>query len=237
MLKQFQGDRAFGGARLQPPLLSSAVLRRAGPPASLVCSTKNRLVHALGCAGSPPCARPRKPSVSGGLAMPPPPPSEGGAEKAPPWVRMFLKPAIRTWKQGQRRQKPRLRNPRRPLCAGEGGRGRTQQLCQGDSPDPSLLAFYALGEATRPARVQPGSPESQVFSRLPAAEDASLAAGARVRRWQAAARAGGRGVCVCVWVLALPLQARARLPPEFLSGSSDSRGKLNILSQGRGELR
>ena len=46
---------------------------------------------------------------------------------------------------------------------------------------------------------------------------------------------------MCVWrgggwgggVLAWPLQARARaFPPEFLSGSSDSRGKLNILGQG-----
>lgn len=58
------------------------------------------------------------------------------------------------------------------------------------------------------------------------------------RRGQSPALAGGgpggrarlgRGGGVLAW----PLQARARaFPPEFLSGSSDSRGKLNILGQG-----
>lgn len=52
-------------------------------------------------------------------------------------------------------------------------------------------------------------------------EEASLAAGARVRLRQAAA--GGPGVA--------PPDARA-FPPEFPSGSNDSRGKLNILGQG-----
>ncbi|XDB47523.1 hypothetical protein ABFV05_001139 [Capra hircus] len=39
-----------------------------------------------------------------------------------------------------------------PSAPGRGGRGRTQQLRQGDSPDPSLLAFYALGERQRVRR-------------------------------------------------------------------------------------
>nr|CAI9702746.1 unnamed protein product [Rangifer tarandus platyrhynchus] len=39
-----------------------------------------------------------------------------------------------------------------PSAPGRGGRGRTQQLRQGDSPDPSLLAFHALGGRQRVRR-------------------------------------------------------------------------------------
>lgn len=75
----------------------------------------------------------------------------------------------------------------------------------------------------RPAGVQPRS-ESQVSSQPPRpgrGVDASLAARAGVPRTLAAA-AGGP--CVA------PPGARA-FPPEFPSGSSDSRSKLNILGQ------
>lgn len=74
--------------------------------------------------------------------------------------------------------------------------------------------------------MKPGSSESQVSSQPPRpgrGEDASLATRAGVWHRRAAAAAGGPRVA--------PPGARA-FPPEFPSGSSDSRGKLNILGQG-----
>lgn len=80
----------------------------------------------------------------------------------------------------------------------------------------------------RPAGVQLRS-ESQVSSQLlrpGRSVDASLAARAGVPRRQAAAAAAAAGGSRVA-----PPGARA-FPPEFPSGSSDSRGKLNILGQG-----
>lgn len=132
-----------------------------------------------------------------------------------------------------------------PSAPGRGGRGRTQQLRQGDSPDPSLLAFHALGGRQRVRReCSPDPPRAKSLLSRRGREEAKMhlsppgpESGAGRRR---PGRAGGVCVCVCVagrgvggGVLAWPLQARARaFPPEFLSGSSDSRGKLNILGQG-----
>lgn len=123
-----------------------------------------------------------------------------------------------------------------PSAPGRGGRGRTQQLRRGDSPDPSLLAFYALGERQRVRReCSPDPPRAKSLLSRRGREEAKMHLSPPGPESGAGRRRPGRagGVCVCVWVLAWPLQARARaFPPEFLSGSSDSRGKLNILGQG-----